>query len=126
MAAIPMANTDFFSSIDDIKSMKKINKKTNDRPLLKDIVEARFIKSSNKLHYKTTHAEWKYKPFDFVKEKIDLKKGFLQNENIPRGINSKKKKGILKLLTIIPHAHHASWLNMKENLSSKDLMSNDC
>ena len=84
-----MAIKDFYH-VRNFKSVGKLNRKRFDRPILQDLVVARFIKGDTILHYKLSHTSQSYEKLDFVKSNIDIKTPFVPKET-PRDLNVQKK-----------------------------------
>jgi len=119
--AISMAVSDF-CHVRNFQAIGKLNRKKHDRPILKDLVVARFVKGSNILHYKLTHMAESYEQIDFVKSNVDIQSPFISKET-PRGVNAQKKKNC-DLLHIIPVEHHQFWCDLPASEKSCDLLNN--
>ena len=90
---------------------------------LSDIVEIKFCKGSTDLLYKKYFTEDTYSSVDFLHKKID-KNVFPDSLVTERGITSKKKEDIIKLLRVAPEFAKEFWLNIPLNETVVDLMCN--
>jgi len=95
--------------------------RSNDIPLFRDIVEAKFMKGERKLLYKTSYAEEDYKKCDILKAKVKL--ALPQGRTKPRGIlTSKKMKIVRDLLPKMPSSRRDFWHSVADCDTSPDLL----
>ena len=102
---------------------KQVKMRSNEMPLLSDIVEIKFCKGSMDLLYKNSFTEDTYSSVDFLHKKFD-KNVFPDSLVTERGITSKKKEDIIKLLRVAPEFAKEFWLNIPLNETVVDLMCN--
>ena len=88
-------------NVNDFYDFKAGQRARNSRkvqiPKLCDIVEVKFVKESRLMYFKCTHDTNEYEGVDFLKPRYPLTP-FPEQIRVPRGITSKKKQGILRIL----------------------------
>ena len=103
----------------------KTRSRSNNIPLFKDIVEAKFVRGERKLFYKTIYADEDYQQCDILKAKVKLV--LPRSKAKPRGnMTSKKAKIVRDLVPKMPSSRRAFWLALPDSDISPDLLaSND-
>ena len=103
-------------------SQYQLSKLGEHRPYMNDIVKARFIKGSEKLHYRKScnRAEISV---DFLAAKFCLTTAAGPIKTTPRGIMPTKKEAILKDIVekLLPENRKSFWENLPESVTSEDL-----
>lgn len=97
------------------------NCKTVKLPLLSAISEVEFRKGSRNLFYKKEFSD-EFTSADFLSPKFDLR--LPEKHTKPRGIPSKKKDGLVKLLESVPAAKRKFWHELSVNEAVQDLAEN--
>ena len=100
--------------------------KTVHVPYLKDIAEARFLRNSVKLYYKTSHEDTQFEEVDFLMKKAarDIEGGTNnpKQRETPRGIPTWKKKGIVaNLVKLMNEVKRPFWNELLTDDKSRDL-----
>ena len=90
-------------------------------PLLNKICEVQFRKGSGFLHFKLNFAD-DFKTVDFLNPKFVLERPEKRTEL--RGIPTKKKEGIVKLLSGVPAGKRKFWYDIAVNGSVSDMAEN--
>lgn len=73
------------------------------------------------MYYKTDFNS-DYTSCEFLQKKFKPKCLLPALSSVPRGINSAKKQGILKLLKFVNHKFRSFWVNMPVSDNSPDLL----
>lgn len=102
------------------ENRQRKSKKHGTLPLLADIVEVKFEQGSSKMFIKESF-DSDYSEIDFLKPKFD-RSVFPEKHNVPRGISTSKKRGILNLLGHIPNSKKKFYAELVENDASEDLV----
>lgn len=122
MTVIEIKNGDFF----DLKGEQEQGKlKVKGRPMLADIVEAKFSRGTTSVFFKTDYNAPTSSEFDFLKKcfKLQLQSKLLRDQ--PRGIRASKCNDILKkLCQLMPASRQIFWNKISTNDESADLIDN--
>jgi len=110
-----MQHTDFVKF--EAKNRTRASKKLT-LPLLHEICEVEFRKDSCLMLYKASFSD-EFSSADFFTPKFVLNMPDMHDE--PRGIPSKKKEGIIKLLASVPAGKRKFWYDPRVNDSVTDL-----
>ena len=87
--------------VDDFYDLKPGNRARNTKnitlPKLCEIVEVKFVEGSRMMYFKRSHDTNEYEEVEFLKSRFPLVP-FPEKLHVPRGVTSKKKEGILRIL----------------------------
>lgn len=109
-----------------VKKKRVPRRNTNDDSalstfLLNPVVEAKFVKGSRNLFYKTDFDE-SYQELNFLMQKFNVNTIPPLSNTIPRGVKSSKKEGIVtKLVPLMPLNRREFWLNLPTSDNYIDL-----
>jgi len=94
-------------------------------PLLRSIVQVRFVRGSSELSYKTDF-NGEEQSVKFLKKSAEKSLTVLPPPRLmSRGVSSAKKAKLLeKLVTRMPENRRSFWQNLPQNENSEDLLSN--
>ena len=94
-------------------------------PLLRSIVQVRFVRGSSELLYKTDF-DGQEQSVKYLKKDAEKALRVLPPPRlVSRGVSSAKKAKLLeKLVTRMPENRRSFWQNLPENENSRDLLSN--
>ena len=111
--------------VDDFYHFKAGNRARNTKkielPLLSNVVEVHFVKGSRSLYYKCSHDTEEYTGVDFLRCKFSLQP-LPDRQSISRGISSRKKEGILKILGHVDALRRKFFTDLRSNDAAEDLV----
>ena len=113
---IPMAANDFFQVKDGHPQ-----RRTGDIPLLSEVCEVKFTKGCHTLEYKSRFDQESYTECKFLRRRFKLDTTATRIEGA-RGMQKKKKAGIVKLISSLPPEKQKFWLELPENGTVGDLV----
>ena len=91
-------------------------------PKLSDVAEVKFVRDSRLMYLKKSHSDEEYQGIDFLRSKY----GEVQlpaKLRDPRGLSSKKKDGILKILGHVAPLKRKFYGDLVANDNAQDLVS---
>ena len=95
-------------------------------PLLRTIVQAKFVRGTSRMFYKTDFDDVDEKSVNFLKQVASSDKNLASMppaRQCNRGLSSAKKAGIIeKLVPRMPTTRRTFWHNLPENANSQDLL----
>ena len=92
-------------------------------PKLCDVVEVKFVRGSRMMYFKCRHDTDEYVGVEFLKPRFSLDP-FPEKVRIPRGISTKKKEGILRILGHVDALKRKFYVELFVNDKSEDLVTN--